>query len=57
MKATPDQVRALFAGEMQPQTAEDAIGLMRATDAATRPLPSWTSTRWTTTWQADAERS
>ena len=37
VKATPDQVRALFAGEMQPQTAEDAIGLLRATDAATRP--------------------
>ena len=37
VKATPDQVRALFAGEMQPQTAEDAIGFLRATDAATRP--------------------
>ena len=38
VSATPDQVRALFAGELQPQTAEDASGPRRATDDDP-PLP------------------
>ena len=30
LKATPKQMEALFAGDLVPQTAEDAIGLLRA---------------------------
>ncbi|CAE7027728.1 DD3-3 [Symbiodinium sp. CCMP2592] len=36
VKATPAQVQQMFAGNVQPATAEDAIAMMQAADAATK---------------------